>query len=283
MKRNGPRWLIVNADDFGYAASVNAGIIDAHAGGIVTSATWLAGGEAAEEAVDLARAHPALDVGLHLALSEMAPCAPVEAAAPLLRGSRLVPDYRAVWACVRRGAPDVLRAAEAEWNAQYDRFEAGFGHPPVHVDSHQHVALLPPLQALFVRLAVARGVRWIRVPQEFSRRRLLGQGPLRRRLLPALALSVLGAQLARRAVRAGLRVPDGFAGFRVSGQATERDLRAFARFVCPGVTEWMVHPGREDTADGCRRARERAALMSPAVRADLEARSIERTTFRAQR
>ncbi|MEO0560134.1 MAG: ChbG/HpnK family deacetylase, partial [Bacteroidota bacterium] len=65
--------LIVNADDFGLSEPVNQGIADAHTGGIVTSTTWLAGGDAADEAVELARTAPQLEVGLHLALTDVRP------------------------------------------------------------------------------------------------------------------------------------------------------------------------------------------------------------------
>ena len=43
--------LIVNADDFGLHSAVNAGIIDGHRRGIITSTSLMAGGEAFTEAV----------------------------------------------------------------------------------------------------------------------------------------------------------------------------------------------------------------------------------------
>ncbi|HEY3346254.1 MAG TPA: ChbG/HpnK family deacetylase [Nitrospirota bacterium] len=50
--------LIINADDFGMAGAVNAGIIRGHREGIITSASLLAGGAAAEEAAALAKDNP---------------------------------------------------------------------------------------------------------------------------------------------------------------------------------------------------------------------------------
>ena len=44
------RQLIVNADDLGRTPGINSGIFEAHARGIVTSATLMVGFEAAEEA-----------------------------------------------------------------------------------------------------------------------------------------------------------------------------------------------------------------------------------------
>src|SRR5436190_3388019 len=62
--------LIVNADDFGMTPGVNRGIISAHESGIVTSTSLMVRGAAAAEAVELAREHPQLSVGLHVDLCE---------------------------------------------------------------------------------------------------------------------------------------------------------------------------------------------------------------------
>ena len=59
------RRLIVNADDFGLAAGVNEGIIEAHVNGVLTSTSLMVERSEAADAVRLARAHPALSIGLH--------------------------------------------------------------------------------------------------------------------------------------------------------------------------------------------------------------------------
>ena len=67
MTRGGEdRYLIVNADDFGQSDGVNRGIVRAHEGGIVTSASLMVRWPAAEEAAACARTHLRLSVGLHL-------------------------------------------------------------------------------------------------------------------------------------------------------------------------------------------------------------------------
>src|SRR5206468_4073876 len=65
----GRRLLVVSGDDFGAAPEVNAAIVRAHRDGILTSASLMVTGDAVEEAVALARAHPRLAVGLHLVLA----------------------------------------------------------------------------------------------------------------------------------------------------------------------------------------------------------------------
>lgn len=65
------RFLIVNADDFGYSYSINKGIIEAHEKGTVTSTSVMVNGIAAYEAKDLTK-YPDLSVGLHFELKEVA-------------------------------------------------------------------------------------------------------------------------------------------------------------------------------------------------------------------
>ena len=59
------RYLIFNADDFGASPGVNRGIVEAHARGVVTSASLTVTGQSTMEAVALSRDHPGLAIGLH--------------------------------------------------------------------------------------------------------------------------------------------------------------------------------------------------------------------------
>ena len=101
------RRLIVNADDFGFAAGVNEGIIEAHANGILTSTSLMVDRPAAEDAARLARAHPALSVGLHY----------------------------------EEDGPEIDEPGHAArtFAAQLARFRELTGAEPTHVDSHHHV------------------------------------------------------------------------------------------------------------------------------------------------
>src|SRR5437016_2425212 len=66
----GEKLVIVNADDFGYSAGVNQGILQAHEKGIVTSTSVMVRWPDADETRSLLREHPGLSVGLHLDLGE---------------------------------------------------------------------------------------------------------------------------------------------------------------------------------------------------------------------
>jgi chitin disaccharide deacetylase len=115
------RRLVVNADDFGLSAGVNAGIAHSHRCGIVTSASLMVWQPAAGHAAALAATMPELSVGLHLDLGEWRAC-----------GSQ--------WDAVYQRAPlDDAGPVAAEVDAQLARFGDLMGRPPTHLDSHQHV------------------------------------------------------------------------------------------------------------------------------------------------
>ena len=59
------RFLVVNADDFGYSPGINRGILECHTNGIVTSTSCMVTGYAVEEAAAISADHPDLSVGLH--------------------------------------------------------------------------------------------------------------------------------------------------------------------------------------------------------------------------
>jgi predicted glycoside hydrolase/deacetylase ChbG (UPF0249 family) len=113
------RRLIVNADDLGYDPEIDRGILEAHAGGIVTSATAMVETPFAAEALRVAPA--TLAIGLHAVLDPGA-------------------------------GPD---PAERALRRQLDRFVALRGAPPSHLDSHRHAHAAPGPFAAVVRVALA--------------------------------------------------------------------------------------------------------------------------------
>ena len=134
------RLLVVNADDFGLSAGVNAGIVEAHEHGIVTSASLMVLHPAADSAAAYARAHPRLGLGLHVDLGEW-----------YFRDGQ--------WhALYERVPPHDQAAVEGEVHHQIERFRSLLGHDPGHLDSHQHVHRREPAAAVLGALARRFGV-----------------------------------------------------------------------------------------------------------------------------
>jgi predicted glycoside hydrolase/deacetylase ChbG (UPF0249 family) len=133
------RVLIVNADDFGRSHTVNRGVVLAHQNGIVTSASAMVRWPTAEEAAELARAHPTLSIGLHVDLSEWT-----------YSDGEWSPTYEVV--------SDDPAAVSAELDAQLARFSALFHREPTHLDSHQHVHQQEPLRSILLEAGRRLGI-----------------------------------------------------------------------------------------------------------------------------
>ena len=106
------KYLIINADDFGYAQGINRGIVAAHLAGAMSSTSLMVDAPAAEEVRSVAQEHPRLGIGLH-------------------------------FVAVQHGVPlfdlnDVVKV-EQELNRQYQRCCELIGRSPTHLDSHEHV------------------------------------------------------------------------------------------------------------------------------------------------
>jgi len=134
------RTLIVNADDLGMTSAVNAGIAATFERGIVTSASLMVRQAAAQAAVDYAKEHPALAVGLHIDLGQW--------------------DYEnGAWiVAYERCDQEDPAAVEREARAQLDRFRELTDRDPTHLDSHQHVHMSEPLAGVAARMAAELGV-----------------------------------------------------------------------------------------------------------------------------
>jgi chitin disaccharide deacetylase len=143
------RLLIVNADDLGLSPGVNAGIVEAHERGIVTSASLMVRAAEAAAAVASSRAHPRLAVGLHLDIAEW----------------RYEDDEWRV--NYERCPPGDAAAVEAECRGQLAAFRELAGRDPTHLDSHQHTHMSEPVASIAARLAAelevplrARAIRY---------------------------------------------------------------------------------------------------------------------------
>ena len=258
----GERRLVVVADDLGFTRDVNQGIVEAHRRGIVRAASLMATGAAFEHAVGLARRTPMLEVGAHLTLVGL----------PSARdGGRLPATVPALLRALARGR---LRIHE-EFRAQLERILAA-GIQPVHLDTHKHTHVIPPVLDALLRLADEYGIRWVRRPFDW---RWPGEPrtPARERASAAL-LSLLRRSFDRRLARSGIRTTDRFVGLRITGHFSATHLVGLIHALPEGSTELMCHPGycgaelaRARTRLKESRQRELAALTSPEVFRALDA------------
>jgi chitin disaccharide deacetylase len=247
------RNLIVNADDLGWTAGVNRGIVEAHRNGIVTSASLLANGEAFAEAAELARGTQGLGVGVHLNLSDGSPVSAPETVPSLLNDSGRFeggPDGLLMKIATRRIS---MREVETEWQAQIAKVRDA-GVAPTHLDGHKHVHMLPGLFEIALRLAKRHGIGAVRVSHEASNlRAALSTGERRASVVLKQGVQARGLKLLARdarvqADRAGVSTTDHFCGIAQTGELTKEGLARLLQSLPEGTTELMCHPGYADEA-----------------------------------
>jgi predicted glycoside hydrolase/deacetylase ChbG (UPF0249 family) len=293
-----PKQLIVSADDLGLSIPTNLAIGRAFDQGIVTSASLMPNMPAFTHAVEtIAGRHPSLGIGIHLCLTSGRPVSKPEEVATLVDAAgrfRLSFVGLASLLRSRRGA-ETRAQIRRELEAQIDQVDAA-GILADHLDSHQHVHLIPEILDLVIPLARAR-----RLPIRCVAEPL---GPLRlwwRRLSGSLSNGGLlkWLLLNRLSQRMQRRCPDliatqAFFGVLDTGRLTLDAFRRILQLLPTGATEINVHPGfaleRCDalecsTADQRFRARpervaELAALLAPSLRAELLCSDVRLVRFR---
>jgi len=268
------RALIVNGDDFGLTPGVNAGILDAHVRGILTSASLFANAPATEEAIQIARRTPTLGVGCHLALVDGQPTLP-SSLVPTLAPAGL---FRPTWVAFIRAAATgriALGEVERELEAQIDRIRSA-GVQATHLDAHKHVHTYPPVFSIVARLARRFGIRAVRIPCESPPARLAARyafvAGANRQAIENLALAPWAWRDRRVLKGEGLPPAAHFRGRVLTGLFTSRSLQGVLRSLPEGVSELMTHPGYPDAAlDSVRtrlreeRAGEVSILTDPAT------------------
>ncbi len=248
--------LIVNADDLGWADGVNRGIAEAHRNGIVTSASLLANGRAFASAVELARATPALGVGVHLNLSDGKPVSAVAAVPSLVNehGEFAGGPENLLLQMARRKLR--LKEVEGEWELQIQKISHA-GIQATHLDGHKHVHMLPGLFEIALRLAKRHGIGAVRVSHEASPlRAALSKGKKQnapvvlKQGVQARALKFFVRDARALAERAGIATADYFCGIAQTGELTIEGVGQLLRSLPQGTTEMMCHPGFMDAELG---------------------------------
>ena len=279
--------LVVTADDFGASSNVNAAVMRAHHEGALTSASLMVRGDAAVEAVRVAREMPSLGVGLHLVLAQGMPAAPASEIRSLVTRSGRFPEqpvlagFRHAWAwCRRRGRAELAREIEAQL-AAFAATGLPLGHVDGHLNMHLHPMVLPTLVALAPRYGI-RAMRLTRDDLGFA----LAHDPrhrLRKRT-ESLIFRALAAYAAPRLRAAGILAPVQVFGLHATGHVDEAYVQALIPRLGPGVSELYCHPAAGDPVAGQAgydHQGELAALTSPGVRAALSAAGVRLASYRA--
>ncbi len=236
--------LIITADDFGVSEGANRGIAEGYAAGVITSASLMTNMPATDHAVEIAK-NLNMKVGVHLCLAAGRPLSPASAVPSLIDADgRFWNRGVMIRKLLTRSLS--LNQVAREFEAQVERF-LEFGFQPDHLNSDQHVHVLPGIQKIAVDIAKLLNVP-LRVPEE---RMLLSSevvkpgGPLARKL----SLKFLCKMLRLRCRFNRLKYNDHFISIFGFLPHQHPRIELFQRLlskVQPGITEMMVHPAYFD-------------------------------------
>ena len=280
--------LIINADDFGLSSGVNRAIITAWQEGILTSASLMAGGGAFEEAAELARQNPALQVGLHLTLVQgRAVLSPAEIPG-LVDQSGTFTD-NPVLAGMRYFFLKGLRSQiRNEIEAQLRKVRDA-GVPLSHVDGHLNIQMQPVVFDILMELAPRYGITSFRLTRESLMPALLKDGVRTMgKRVDAFIFDRLAVRNRPELDRRGIGYTGEVKGLLNSGRMTEAYLLDVLDDLQPGVTEIYFHPGGLPCAEITRRMpdyrheEELATLISPRVALKIKELGIRLRNYRGE-
>jgi predicted glycoside hydrolase/deacetylase ChbG (UPF0249 family) len=231
--------IVLHADDFGASADTVRATIECFEQGALTSASIMPAMPATAEAAAFARAHPDLDVGVHLTFvggGDERPLSPQDEIPGLVdeNGRFLATRTIRLRALARRLPVDqIVREMTAQISAVRDE-----GVEISHVDSHRHVHKLPSFREALARVLPAFGIERVRAVQDVYLRKP--------RKSPTYWL---GGRWQKALERAFTTTDHMYMPTSAGDLAWEQPLAEIARKL-DGTLEVGVHPGYADWRDG---------------------------------
>ena len=236
---------IISADDFGMSVEVNAAIEQAHVNGVLSTASLMVSGPAAQDAVERAKRLPSLNVGLHLVVIE-GPSVLPHARLPLItRDNGWFSSSQLGLGVDYFFRPEGRRELEAEITAQFEAFSRT-GLALDHANAHKHMHLHPTVGKMMIGIGKGYGLNAVRVPLE-PPKPLYAAGTYTDTLGDA-ALRHWTAILRHQAHAAGMATNDWCFGLAWSGHMTTERMAALAAHLPDGVSEIYFHPATHKNA-----------------------------------
>lgn len=264
--------LIITADDFGKNSSVNKAIENAVKNGILTNTSLMMNGNAVEEAVEIAKRLPTLQVGMHLVLSEG------KALSPEVKSHWLVSSDRTFIGDLAKSGFMIYFSKKLQYQirqeiiAQLDAFLAT-GLTLKHVDCHHHFQIHPTIFSILLEEAKKRGVETIRIPVEnWNISKTVSSGHAIRNFFYRKVFGILGKTARNTALEMNLKFVEGVFGLYKTGEIDEQWILSLLDIIPDGTFELYTHP---DIIENSPCYQEYLGLISPNVKEKIDKLKIK--------
>jgi hopanoid biosynthesis associated protein HpnK len=252
----------------------------AHSEGILTSTSLMVTGDAATDAVAIARRTPTLAVGLHLVLVQGRAALTYREIPHLVDASGSFSDnplHAGLSYFFDRRARNEL---PLEIAAQFERF-AATGLPLSHVDGHLHLHIHPTVFPLLLPLAETYGATGIRIPSDdlilalrYDRRSALTKTAW------AFALGLVSRWCRGQLDGRQLLAADRVYGVMQSGQMDEAYVRRVLIQLDSPLAELYFHPATDKTEEQWGpNPVDLGTLLNPAIRQIVAQRALHLANF----
>lgn len=278
--------LVITSDDFGLSPGVNRAVEQAWQDGLLTCASIMPGAAAFDEAVEIARRNPGLQVGLHLTLVQGRGVLPLDSIPglvdqagfftnnPVAAGMRYFFDRGLFCQLKREIEAQIVKVLDA-------------GIPLTHIDGHLNIHLHPTVFSILTELMPRYGISSFRLSRErlshnlrFDRERRVGK------TVERIIFGSLANNARPRLDDLNIRYAAEVKGVLNSGRMTEDYILNIIDDLQDGLTEIYFHPGILPDAEitsrmpDYRHEQELAAITSPALKNKLKQLKIAVQNYR---
>jgi len=253
--------------------------------GSITSTTIMPNGNAFEHAVALASTNKQLGIGVHLTLvGGGSPVCRPEQVQSLVNGegklSSHYPQFLLRYISGKVQLADVRRELIAQVQKAVDS-----GLAITHLDSHQHMHILPGIIDITIDIAKEFNIPSVRIPAEPYF--FIGEYPYSiARFVSRAGLTFLSQIASLKIKKHKLFMPDHFFGMLAGGNMCEPFLTVIVENLPDGISEIMMHPGTDNDLVNTmynwnlHGQEELAAVTSDHVRQRLADKRVQLISFR---
>jgi len=239
--------LVINMDDFGLCEGINSGISKAIENRFARSVSLMPTGLAYDSAVkSLKKSGFDIAVGVHVSLVATKPVSGPAAVSSLIgNGGFFHKDFFAFFTNYISGKMK-KEHIEKELRAQILRIKES-GLKITHLDSHQHIHMIPGIFSIVVNLAEEYEIPFIRLPSvPFAHKYYIkARGTIFRKLAQCVLniLSFIYKPILR---KHGLQYCDNVFGFIESGHMNMESFALALKAINSPRNELFCHPGQEN-------------------------------------